>query len=211
MLSSFGSSSQPAKQKAKILVNVYYPGKWILRVNVLLSANCYDINKFINNFDVKMVFNGTVLQKRHSFRFYGLKNEDILLVVPKDEIGTMKSVCENIILEDDEAFKEKISHALNPKMSDETGRIRDLQLAKIENKPGIYRRLVSLFESEQNTPQNTVKTPSFIPKKAEKPSTQPLPCFWTEEKTPIAQRTTDETPLPIPQLKEDECSPIPEK
>ena len=158
-----------------------------------------------------MVFNGTVLDKKHSFRFYGLKNEDILLVVPKDEIGTMKSVCENILLEDDEAFKEKISHALNPKMSDETGRIRDLQLSKIENKPAIYRRLVSLFESEQNTQAKIVQPPSLVPQQAEKPSTEPLPCFWTEAESPITQTATDETPLPIPQLKEDECSPIPEK
>ena len=151
-------SSRSRKDNSKILVNVYYPGKWILRVHVLATANCLDINKFINNYSVNLLHNGVVLEKRHSFKFYGLKNEDVLIVVSKDDRNPLKPIFEPMLLEDDEAFRSKIAYALNPKMANETGRIRDLQLTKIESKPAIYRRLVSLFESEQDTPstQNVI-------------------------------------------------------
>ncbi|EAY09900.1 hypothetical protein TVAG_374070 [Trichomonas vaginalis G3] len=81
----------------KILINIYYPGKWVLKVNVLETATSHDVKKFIKDHHVELLYNGELLHRSHNFKFYGLKQEDVLVIVPKtQDINTIPQPLENI-------------------------------------------------------------------------------------------------------------------
>ena len=189
----------------KILLNIYCPGQWVIKVNVLETATSYDIQKFIKNHDVELLYNGMQLTKKHDFKYYGLKKEDVIIVVPKStNLKTIPSSWENIS-QDEDIFRERISSVINPKISEEAGRIRDLQLFKVENKPNVFRKLLALYNQEPA--QRPVKTTkSIIPEKAEVPSTQPLPCFWNSQ--PATYKRREQIPsFPLSStIKDDQIS-----
>ena len=188
----------------KILLNIYCPGQWVLKVNVLETATSNDIKKFIKNKDVELLYNGLKLTRQYNFKFYGLRNEDVLVVVPKNtDIKAIPSSWENIS-QDEDVFRERISSVINPRISEEAGRIRDLQLFKIENKPNVFRKLLAFYQQEP-APKPEKPTKTFVPNQADKPSSEPLPCFWSSAPTTFKQPEKI-PPVPFSTLKDEEIS-----
>lgn len=165
----------------KILINIYYPGKWVLKVNVLETATSHDVKKFIKDHHVELLYNGELLHRSHNFKFYGLKQEDVLVIVPKtQDINTIPQTLENIG-KDEDNFRERISSVIDPNISEEAGRIRDIQLYKLENKPSFFCRLLNSYQEENEVPEPK-PSQTFIPIRTRysKPSSAPLPAFWSD-------------------------------
>lgn len=189
----------------KILINIYYPGKWVLKVNVLETATSHDVKKFIKDSQVELLYNGEILNRSHDFKFYGLKQEDVLVIIPK--CNKLIGICQNLqnLGKDEDSFRESISTVIDPKISEEAGRIRDIQLCKLESKPTYFRKFLSAYQDDSMpAPQKSIQT--FIPirTKFSQPCTAPLPPFWSENSVPkpqIKQFTTE----PLTQLKSEEA------
>lgn len=188
----------------KILINIYYPGQWVLKVNVLETATSNDIKRFIKNSNVELLYNGMQLNRQHTFKFYGMKNEDVLVVIPKQTDLKAIPYSWETISQDEEVFRERISSVIDPKISEEAGRIRDLQLFKIENKPSVFRKLLQ-FYNEDVAPKSEPRFKTIVPNKMKKPSSEPLPNFWGSSTTSF-KKTKDVPPVPLSPLKDDEIT-----
>lgn len=172
---STGSSCQ------KYIVHLFCPGQWVIKVKVLETATSKDIHKFLKDKSVRFLYNGILLDKHHTFKFYGIKNSDIIVVVPSEiDLCTLPQNYREFANNED-IFKDRVLAIVDSNMSNELIRLRDLQLNKFETRPNAYRKLITAYE-EQNIQEETpiLPQPINLPLPSLKPSTAPLPAFWTQ-------------------------------
>ena len=108
--------------------------------------------------------------------YYDIKERDIIIVVPAESLTEQWiSMTRN-----SEMFKDRVRNIIDYQTSQEMARIRDFQIAKIERRPKIFRRMCS---SVNNPMTRTRSKPSFSLSRAPEspppaPSAEPLPAFW---------------------------------
>ena len=193
-----------AAQK-KILVLIYYPSKWVLKANVLSSATTKDIKQLIPNKDVAFLHNGIYLSDTHSFNFYGVKERDVIVVIPNTQSRPISDKWANLMCDKD-LFRERVSSVIDPKTSREAAKLRDFQMLRMERKPKVYRKLCASFPSNaENTQLRISSSPSItedlktiVPETAlNGPSKDPLPIFWSRSETIIAEPPQEIVPASI--------------
>lgn len=163
-------------QQKKFRIIVIYPGKRISRIYVKEDSTPIVINNYFKDFDVNLLFNGAPLDGKLSFKFYGIKNDDIIVVIPKNANKKMLSGYWMSLSHDDASFREDVSNLINPKISQEAGKINELRLLKLESKPKAYRKFLREIHDDTLMPLHPMKT--VVPDKSSTPSIEPLPCFW---------------------------------
>ena len=177
-----GTHSTPC---SKIFVFIYFPGKWVLKANVLSTATTKDIKQLISNEDVIFIHNGIEMIDSLPFSFYDVKERDVLVVCSKSK--TVINEKWTTLAKDTDLFKERVGSIIDPKTSREVARLKDFQMIKMEKKPRAYRRLCAQFiEEEANKrilraeqkPKHVTVVPE-IDTTNSMPSSQPLPIFWT--------------------------------
>lgn len=191
--------------QSKILLNIYYPGKWVLKVNVLETATSHDVKKFIKDTQIELLYNGEILHRTHDFKFYGLKHEDVLVIVPKNK--DLRTISQNLqnIGKDEDIFRENISSVIDPQISDEANRIRDIQLSKLESKPSFFRKLLSSYQEDSTpAPHKSHQTYVVARNRFSKPNSTPLPSFWSENPSP-RKHSMLLTSDPFTQIKSEEA------
>lgn len=161
------------KDNDTVLIFIYFPGQWIVKATVLKSATTKDLESFMPEKNVSFLYNGTVLNSKLTFRFYGIRPRDIIVCVNKKEINRQW-----LSLTNKELVNERISSIIDPGVSLEIAKIRDFQLSRFERKPKLFRKMCMQIE-EATSSQSGISIPLVVPKKNEKPSDSPLPNFWS--------------------------------
>jgi hypothetical protein len=162
----------------KIQIVMYYPGRWAYRAKVSLDAHIGDLREVVPDLKVKFVFNGIILNEVMKFRLYGMKDNDLIIVVDDYDSMNYKRRFE-AFSKYSETFTENVFNIINPHTSRETARIRDIQLSKLDRKPKSFRRVVKNQLKIMNRDVFRPLEPLNIPEKSLNPSTLPLPCFWS--------------------------------
>lgn len=183
----------------KYIVHLFCPGQWIIKVKVLETATSKDIHKFLKDKSVRFLYNGILLDKHHTFKFYGIKNSDIIVVIPSEiDIYTLPQNYREFANNED-LFKDRVLAIVDSNMSNELIRLRDLQLNKFKTRPNAYRKLISAYE-EQNIQEEMPLVPQNvnIPFSSKKPTAAPLPAFWATGSTIKPQPNSYNPFLPNP-------------
>ena len=189
----------------KIPIVLYYPGKWAYKANVMPSARIGDLKKLLPDLKVNFVLNGVILNEEMSFGFYYVKANDVMIVVNKCDYANKKNKFATYSNEN-ESFTESVFNIINPKTSKESVRIRDIQLAKLDRKPKVFRKVVKTQLEYFNQSPAKQCIPSIIPSKSSVPSVEPLPCFWSKKKA-LLRRGKDNTNEVVSEIS----SPKPEQ
>ena len=171
---------------------VYFPGQWILKASVLKSASTKDLAQFMPEKDITFIHNGVILNSTLPFGFYEIKPSDIIICVRNRDLNTQW-----LSLTNRELVHERVSEVMDPQVSYELAKLRDLQMLRIERKPKLYRKMCIQLNEETET-----KTPSFtllIPPKPKKPSDSPLPLIWS---TAQSFNSSELMNPPVPSIEE---------
>jgi len=192
-----GRSTDPPK----VLVNIYFPGKRILKANVVETATVSDLKPIIPFKGATLIHNGIVLTDSISFKYYGIKEKDVIVVVNSNKdsnsINKWKS-----ITSDKEVFNEKIAGIIDPQTARETARIRDFQLMRMERKPRIFRKLcASIPTMVESKPFSGASLTVFSYQRPGGPSSDPLPIIRSEKEPDTTEMLN---PIPSPSLLSQE-------
>lgn len=193
MMESIAHNDSPPK----FCIMVFNPGRWILKANVLSTATITDILQLIPDRFVRFIHNGTELSSTFSLSMYGVKEGDVIFVLPESKSGSYTEKWTNLT-KDRDLFHDRVCSLIDPETAMEAARIRDLQMLRMERKPKVFRKISSVYKVDAPTKQKS-KIPAIpnFPKKNETPSIEPLPAFWTKSDTVYAKHT--ET-MPSPSL-----------
>lgn len=129
------------------------------------------------------IFNGHILDRKKTFSFYGICNENILVAIPTYLSNLKPNIVEKwrSETEDLEQFEKKINIQINKNSRYEMARIRDIKLCKYELSKKYFCSLKnnSLSKIDRNLKsdeKNKLKI-DFDP--INSPSSAPLPIIWT--------------------------------
>ena len=189
---NFSASSIP---RSKIFVLIYFPGKWVLKANVLSTATIKDIKKLIANDDVVFIHNGVEMNDSLPFSFYEVKDRDLLIVCSKMKRFVHEKWTN--LTKDTDLFNERVSSIIDPRTSREAARLKDFQFLRMERKPRAYRRICLQFieeEANKRILQSEKKRKHItvipeIPSSISQPSSNPLPIFWNSSNIVVERDT----------------------
>ena len=203
-------------EEDKIFVLVYYPGKWVLKANVLPTATAKDLRMLIPESHISFIHNGRCLSNSIPFSFYDIKERDIIIVCKKEKQIVKEKWYS--ITKDNETFKNRVGSVIDPKTAREAARLRDFQMLRLEKKPKAFMKLCAQYTNRLDTAsdamhenyraKNSPKT--IIPEKTSLNS-DPLPIFWGHPKHEVRQKSLCDIPATSPiisQVKQDEISEI---
>ena len=169
----------------RIPLCIYYPmGQHLLKVNVLPTAEIGELNRVTPNFSSYVPFSyiflckGAILRENHTFEFYKLSPNDVILSIPckqdhRDlQLWTARSL-------DTEVLNERVTSINSPMASKELSRIRDLQMTRMERRPRTFRKMAeSCKKSIQRVSAPAKKTEIVLCEPLLSPSDAPLPVLW---------------------------------
>jgi hypothetical protein len=163
----------PTAEGAKIYLHVYFPGHCVAQVNVVATAQIQELRRLASTDSVTYMSNGTILDENHTFEFYGLRPSDTIVALPgASQSGDLIKWI--TFTRDSDAFSNRITGIVRRDISREAGRIRDMQLARMERRPRTFRKLLASAEKEAASSIKS-KTPTIIGPPAVAPGDQPLP------------------------------------
>lgn len=205
-----------ASEEDKIFVLVYYPGKWVLKANVLPTATAKDLRMLIPESNVSFIHNGRCLLNSIPFSMYNIKERDIIIVC-KNERQIVKEKWYSIT-KDNETFKNRVGSVIDPKTAREAARLKDFQMLRLEKRTKVFMKLCAQYtnkfdtacdtQQELNRAKNSPKT--IIPEKSSLNS-DPLPIFWGHPKQEVRKEPLYDihasSPI-ISQVKQDEITEI---
>jgi hypothetical protein len=173
---------------------LYWPGRFVVKVSVLATSRICDLRKLAAVGASEFLFNGEALSDSLPFSFYGIKDADVIVVVPVAPRAPDKWLQ---LTRDSESFHEQIQFILGEKTARETARIRDILFTKIEQRPRTYQRfcadiqttLAKIFTAPVAALNTRYETPIA-------PSVDPLPATWAPAPA-RGQRRKLRTPRPI--------------
>ena len=128
--------------KKTIELILYTPKRPIQIVNVKLGSKIEVLNPMYGNTEHIFIYNGIELSTLRTFGSYGLSNQDLIIIIPKQakQIDYIQRWL-NYTSESDE-FAHKIRNMINPKTALEAARVNDIYISKLERKPKIFSEIL---------------------------------------------------------------------
>ncbi|OHT07870.1 hypothetical protein TRFO_23727 [Tritrichomonas foetus] len=127
----------------------------------------------------RFIYNGNQLLEGMTFHFYGIRDGDSIIALPKDTISDLHCSQWLCLSRDSDNFNEYMKWMLDPRTSGEAARLRDLHLWKIEKRPRIYMKMKGPFyssDSNENEKSKNSLNVDFLP--LNEPAEQALPILW---------------------------------
>ena len=134
----------------------------------------------------RFIYNGNQLHETMTFNFYGIRDGDSIIALPKYQFNDLKCSQWMCLSRDYDSFNEYMKWMVDPRTSDEAARIRDLHIMKMEKRPRAYikMRYPMFEENDSKTDTNAIfqkieKTNLDLSQnKSDAPSEEPLPVLW---------------------------------
>ena len=175
-----------------------------------------DIKPSIPEKNVLFVYNGVFLTEQVNFQYYGVKERDVIVVIPENRNLPVGDKWANLT-KDPELFREKVTSMIDPRTSREAAKLRDFQMLRLERKPRYFRKLCNCYANSPYSVKTAsahssrslaiARMPIIAPQKATEPSTAPLPIFWAKSEPTIPEPPQDIVTVPIlTQVKSEDVS-----
>jgi hypothetical protein len=127
----------------------------------------------------RFIFNGLELLEGMTFDFYGIRDGDSIIALPREQQSIVRTTQWIAMTRDIENFNEALKWMLNPKTSAEASRIRDLHLMKAEQRPRMLMRLCATIDEDDESSRSSCP-PTVIAPPPDAPAREPLPVDWAE-------------------------------
>lgn len=137
-----------------------------------------DIKKSLPIQNCEIVYAGAPLLGKMSLEFYSVSDGDYLVAL--DKSNSWNSVWFQVT-GDNAAFTERMRMMIDPNMSREYARLRDLRMTKLTSRHGMLSKMESFYESQRM--ERRIPVEGFKPailESAEVPSEEPLPLLWDD-------------------------------
>ncbi|KAH0795974.1 hypothetical protein GPJ56_000042 [Histomonas meleagridis] len=154
------------------------PSEPVRKINVRSNKKISILQSLFPNAPKKYFFGGSELLEDMTFGFYGLRNGDCIIALPTEIFETPTFYQWINITKDNEEINDSIQSMLNPKYSEETAKLRDLRLMKIERNPKVYIRMRSSLSDKKLQTNCITKKINIDYTTPDEPSTNALPVLW---------------------------------
>lgn len=140
-------TSTVASEAERVELLICTPHQPVRKVSAKLSGHVRALQILWQNSPKKFIYNGQELLETMTFSFYGIKDGESIIALPKiefnDDLECWKKVSMNRL-----EFNELVRSMTNPKTSREMARLRDLRFIGIEKKLHVYHKLKKAFEED---------------------------------------------------------------
>jgi hypothetical protein len=112
-------------------------------VSVLPSAQIRELYRLIGSNSLTMLWNGRLLLDSNTFESYSMHSKDSIVALSSEpsSYDTRRWLA---VTKEWELLNDRISCIVNPSVSREAGRLRDLQLMRLDTRPRSVRKFMSL-------------------------------------------------------------------
>jgi hypothetical protein len=154
-------------------------------MKVILSIKIGNLKKYLPDPTCELIFNGMMLRESELLAFYSVSDGDFLVALSK---GSDSANMWMHMTEDKEAFSEMMRSMIDPKVSREFARLKDLRLLKFSERSGPHR-LGAFFTRQFGTDRGTEKTVIPTSDCLTGPICTELPICWGDVKQTLPIRT----------------------
>ena len=170
----------PLENSDFIIIFLCVPSECIKQVKVYKKMKINQLQTIFPEKKKSFLFNGDLLEEKMTLEFYGIRNHSNIFVIPKTTNKSLISEKWSHLTKNCDEYNENIRYAVIEETKNESARIRDLQLIKLENKSRQYNKLCKNLISNIELDNNDDNISSNIPNINQTPSISPLPAFWID-------------------------------
>jgi hypothetical protein len=145
------------------------------QLRVSPSITISDLKRCLPDPGFELIFGGSTLAERMPLAFYSVSDGDCILAVCKDVTSLDVWVRAT---EDHQAFTDRMRTAVDPKLSQELARLRDLRVTRLSARPGILSAMAALHNSIGKRPEVKPVETTVKEDCQREPNSQPLPVWW---------------------------------
>ena len=138
----------------------------------------HKLNLTYNHF---IIFNNQILFQKFSFKFFNIKDNDHLFLLPINLLNNFKKN-----LSSNQTLKLqllKLTKNNNKKISEEKAKYLDLRIMRFEEKSYYIRKAETFLKSIEDNNNEINLQKSILPQQLDAPSTKNLPIFWEKAET----------------------------
>ena len=159
-----------------IRVIVCIPSRCIRReIRVNPKMMIQDLKRFLPNPDCDLVYAGATLIETMPLAFYSVNDGDYMVALSKSNESSSIWVH---MTEDNEAFSERMRSLVDPQLSSEYARIKDLKMMRIAERPSVLAKLGALYSTSERQAGPSKRVPTVIGEPSEGPNNSALPVPW---------------------------------
>lgn len=140
-------SSTAATDAERVELLICTPHQPVRKVSARLSGHVRALQILWQNSPKKFIYNGQELSETMTFSFYGIKDGESIIALPKIELNDSLECWKKVSMNRLE-FNDLVKSMTNPKTSREVARLRDLRFIGIEKKLHVYHKLKKAFEED---------------------------------------------------------------
>jgi hypothetical protein len=170
-------STRPDKHTNDTLeLNLVIPGQGIHIATVHPTSLVGDLLLLFQNPEVSLVWNGEILNPTASIESYQIPSRACLAAIPKH--GDSVARCQWLSLtRDSESFSDSVRCIVNPDVTPEYHRLRDLWNRRLDLQPRRFARLCRQF-GQGREPDRIPGPATIIGDSTPEPCVDPLPALW---------------------------------
>lgn len=140
-------ASPVVSEAERVELLICTPHQPVRKVSARLSGHVRALQILWQNSPKKFIYNGQELMETMTFSFYGIKDGESIIALPKIELNDDLECWKKVSMNRTE-FNELVRSMTNPKTSREMARLRDLRFIGIEKKKHVYHKLSKAFEED---------------------------------------------------------------
>jgi hypothetical protein len=168
-----------------IIFQVLMPGVFLSQAQARVTDQCGLLGHLFPQQATSFVYNGQLLDESLTLGFYGLKDMETIIAVPKAAEANALLNRWVHISRDSDSFETSIKGLTSDSTRLEAMRLRDLVLMKREMAPRKLRLAAQRMQSAAAMPKIVQPHPTLIGPQPGTMSTEKLPVLWsTAETTP---------------------------
>ena len=150
-----------------------------------------DLKRFLPNPDCDLVYAGSMLMETMPLAFYSVNDGDFMVALSRSHESSTIWVQ---MTQDNEAFSERMRTIMDPKLSSEYARIKDLKIMRCAERPSVLAKLEAMSSAIEEKGACFKKEVSVISETGDGPNCDALPVPWavksnSTKRTSIAPRT----------------------
>ena len=161
-------------------IYLYLPSRIIRKVTVHGKMPLGSLSSVLPPVDLVLIYDSAILEHFKTFNFYGIKEGDVIVVLSKNESDEDTKMRWIQATSDDDEIIQRVHMAMNPSLTKEVARLKDLHLARVENRRKMFYQVAKKAKYEHNLSDGYVpdkKSETVIGETPDFPSTDPLPIF----------------------------------
>jgi hypothetical protein len=161
------------RETARVDLKICTPHQPVRFISARLSGQIRALQSLWQSSPKCFIFNGIELREELTFESYGIRDGDSIVALPLEHRDSVYTASQWLnFTRDAETFNESLQWMLDPATSAEAGRLRDLQLMRLERSPAAFMRFYAPADEECPVRSDSATVLGLPPKS---PSVDALP------------------------------------